>query len=319
MPLRLLCIVFLLLHLPLAAETFPWSGAAPDNLMRESVIPDLVAGEESCEWRPVLTPIAESLVRDCADAQEAVLKLAAELPQATGVYYSQERSKHNMNVLEALAEKKVSCTGQSILLVCALRAVGIPARMVGVLTWNHVRGNHSWAEAWFNGEWHMIEYAEQDFNTPWVMENIGMLDPRELPQRVQALTPSGNEPFLPAYVMERRMLPAVDVSERYARLAQAWYTRSGANPAMQRLLIDITPRGEETLTVSVEAEDGKTISTAPLPTTKDDVRYFARLNLPRSGQHYLRLEKVAERIPLQSTTAPVQILRLKKGENKAES
>ena len=79
----------------------------------------------------------------------------------------------------SLQSGKVSCTGQSILLVCALRSVGIPARMAGVLTWNHVRGNHNWVEAWCDGEWKMLEYNEKDFNTPWVMSAISMLDPRK--------------------------------------------------------------------------------------------------------------------------------------------
>lgn len=57
--------------------------------------------------------------------------------------------------------------------------MGIPARMAGVLTWNHVRGNHNWVEAWCDGEWKMLEYNEKDFNTPWVMSAISMLDPRK--------------------------------------------------------------------------------------------------------------------------------------------
>lgn len=306
----LLRLLPLLCALPLAAAEFPWSTAAPPQLVQESVLPDRVAGEQRCDWRPVLTPIAENVVSDCRNAEEAVLKLAAELPQVTGVHYSTERSKHNMNVLEALEEKKVSCTGQSVLLVCALRAVGIPARMVGVLTWNHVRGNHSWVEAWFEGEWHMIEYAERDFNTPWVMENIGMLDPQELPQRIQALTPAGNEPFLPAYAMEQELLPAVNVSARYAALAQDWYARSGADPQEQRLLVDLTERKEQALPVRVETEAGEAVSDALLPTTQDDVRYFARLTLPREGKYYLHIEGREERLPLHSTPAPVQILRV---------
>lgn len=299
----------LLFALPLAAADFPWKKRVPADLVQEAVQPDRVAGEDSCDWRPVLTPIAEDVVRDCATAKEAVLKLAAELPQVTGVRYSTERRKHNMNALEALEEKKVSCTGQSVLLVCALRAVGIPARMVGLLTWNHVRGNHSWAEAWFDGDWHMIEYAEHDFNTPWVMENIGMLDPKELTQRIQAITPAGKEPFLPSYAMEHKLLPAVNVSERYARLAQDWYAQSGAKPEEQRLLVDLIHRTEEACTVRVENEQGECVSSATLPTTQDDVRYFARLTLPREGQHYLRIGERAERTPLHCTPAPVQILR----------
>ena len=43
-----------------------------------------------------------------------------------------------------------SCTGLAILLVAALRAVGIPARMAGTPAWhgNDDEGNHSWVEVY---------------------------------------------------------------------------------------------------------------------------------------------------------------------------
>lgn len=297
----------------LPAAAFPWSDAAPAELVQESVTPDIVAHETPCDWRPVITPMAEDIVRDCGSAREAVLSLASQLPAVSGVHYSTERRKASMNALEALAEKKVSCTGQSIFLICALRSVGIPARMVGLLTWNHVLGNHTWAEAWFEGEWHMIEYNEHDFNTPWVMENIGMLDPQELTQRIQALTPAGDEPYLTAYVLEKRLLPAVNVSARYAQLAQEWYDRSGSSAAGQRLMVDCEQRADAPIPVRVETEAGECISADTLPTTQDDVRRFARLTLPRDTEtrYFLRIGEEGDRRPLLCTPAPVQILRLK--------
>lgn len=43
-----------------------------------------------------------------------------------------------------------SCTGLAVLFVQALRAAGIPARVVGTPAWNGVRehGNHNWVEVW---------------------------------------------------------------------------------------------------------------------------------------------------------------------------
>jgi transglutaminase-like putative cysteine protease len=43
-----------------------------------------------------------------------------------------------------------SCTGLAILLICALRSVGIPARLVGTPAWhgNVDEGNHSWVEVY---------------------------------------------------------------------------------------------------------------------------------------------------------------------------
>jgi len=52
-----------------------------------------------------------------------------------------------------------SCTGVSILFANALRAVGIPARVVGTPAWNDVEanGNHNWVEVWVDGTWEFIE------------------------------------------------------------------------------------------------------------------------------------------------------------------
>lgn len=310
------CLALLLTLLPVwGAETvpttdFPWAAAAPTALVQASVQSDRVLNEEPCDWRPVLTPLAAELVRDCRSPREAVLTMAAKLPEATGVYYSMERRKPCMNVLESLAEKKVSCTGQTILLVCALRAVGIPARAVGIATWNHVLGNHTWAEAWFDGEWHMIEFNERDFNTPWVMENIGMTDPQVIAQRITAATPQGNIPYITVLLADKQLLPAEDVTERYHALARAWYEQAGLPADRQRLMVELTPRPDTAVTARVTDADGNEISAAPLPTAQDDVRAFARLSLPREGKFFLQIDGSDQQLPLSPTAAPVQILHL---------
>lgn len=306
---RLITALFLLTA-PLLAKEFPWVSNVPQDLVTHFVQPDTVLDEIPCDWRPVLTPLVKPLVSDCRDAREATLRLASTLRQATGVYYSTERSKHNMNVLEALAEKKVSCTGQSILLICALRSVGIPARAVGVATWNHIEGNHTWAEAWFDGGWHMIEYNEKDFNTSWVMENIGMLNPLHPWQRVRAASPRGNDNWtIPGH--DKPEPPrAKDVTERYLKLAHKWYAGNGLNAETQRLLIDCTPRLPLPPVVELVNEENKVLGSVRLPASTDDMRYLSRLSLPREGRHYLRLQGRSERMHIPATPAPVQILRL---------
>ena len=298
-----------LLILPLWGADFPWSDQAPADIAAASLHQDTVLDEIPCDWRPQLTPIVEPLVRDCTTAREAVLRIAAELSRVTGVHYSTERRKHNMNALEALAEKKVSCTGQSILLVCALRSVGIPARAVGVFTWNHIRGNHTWAEAWFDGAWHMIEFNERDFNTPWVLDNIGMLDSTHPAQRIKAATPHGNAHWAPPSPLFTP-LPAEDVTERYRDLALRWYQKNGQDANSQRLMLDIRPRTSASLIVELLDAAGKTIDSARLPTTSDDVRYMARLSLPRQGQFSLRIKGYTRRFPVRASDSAVQMLQI---------
>lgn len=308
-----LAVVLLFLFSPVLARDFPWSNGVPASIREASVLPDRVLDEAPCNWRPVLTPIVRPMVSQCTTAAEAVRRLASGLSSRTGVHYSTARRKHNMNALEALEEKKVSCTGQSILLVCALRAVDIPARAVGVLTWNHIEGNHTWVEAWFDGQWHMIEFNEQDFNTPWVMENIGMLDTRHPLQRIRAATPTGSTSWVPdsnIRIFNNMMIPAEDVTDRYLELARRWYERSGVPADTQRLLIDARPRRLSPPQVELANEQGKVIGSATLPSTRDDMRYFARLSLPRQGSYTLRVQGESETLRIQATHAPVRILRL---------
>lgn len=310
---RALAVMFLMFA-PLQASEYPWSSTVPAELAAAAIAPDTVVDEIPCDWRPTLTPLISPLVQDCTTAREAVLAVSTGLGKATGAYYSRERSKHNMNVLETLREKKISCTGQSILLVCALRSVGIPARAVGVHTWNHIEGNHTWAEAWFDGEWHMIEMGERDFNTPWVMEYIGMLNPRHPFQRILAASPSGQTTWWPKYVAKTGNLTnfaADDVTQRYMQLARRWYATAGIPENTQRILIDLQPRPEIAQVVEIVNENGEVISSGELPTSRHDMRYMTRLNMPRSGNHYLRLAGSAERTPIRQTAAPVQILRVK--------
>lgn len=305
-------VLFLMLT-PLQAGEYPWSDAVPAEIAAASIIPDTVLDEIPCDWRPELTPLIKPLIKGCTTAREAVLAISTGLGNATGAYYSRERSKHNMNVLETLREKKISCTGQSILLVCALRSVGIPARAVGVHTWNHIEGNHTWAEAWFDGTWHMIEMGERDFNTPWVMEYIGMLNPRHPFQRILAASPSGKSTWWPKKLADSGNLTnfaAEDVTERYMQLARRWYATAGIPENTQRILIDLQPRPEIAPAVEIINENGEVISSGQLPTSRHDMRYMTRLTMPRTGNHYLRLTGSAERMPIRQTAAPAQILRV---------
>ena len=54
------------------------------------------------------------------------------------------------------------CGEESTLLVCALRAVGIPARQVYVPFWAHCDDNHAWVEFWADGAWHHMGACEPE-------------------------------------------------------------------------------------------------------------------------------------------------------------
>jgi hypothetical protein len=156
----------------------------------------------------------------------------------------------------------------------------------------------------------MIEFNEKDFNTGWVMENIGMLDASNIWQRIVAQNPKGDMIF-PVGDMLRNNIAAEDVTERYTQLATQWYSKNGLPADRQRLLLDLHPRTEEQQIVKLVDESGTILEEQPLPTTRDDVRKFATFSLPRTGLHYL-IFPGNQAFPIQATEAPVNVLRLKR-------
>ena len=286
-----------------------WQQEIPDDVRRHYLESDRVLSEDACDWRKPVSEIFTPAVKNCRSAREAVLHIAANMTALTGTYYSAERRRQDMNALEALAEKKISCTGQTILMVCAFRSVGIPARAVGVPTWNHIRGNHTWPEVWLDGEWQMIEFNEKDFNTGWVMENIGMLEPKHPWQRIVAQHPEGDRKF-PVGTKKQAAPRAIDVTPRYRQLAAVWYEKNGLPADRQRLMLDLHPRNDSPQLVKLVTQEGNVLETQPLPTTRDDMRKFATFSLPRAGQHFLVFPDKTV-YPVKANVAPVQILRLR--------
>lgn len=280
----------------------------PDDIRKLYVESNTVISEAPCNWRDTVEKIFRPAVEHCNSPREAVLYIAANMTNLTGVYYSIERRRADMNALEALEEKKVSCSGQTILMVCAYRSLGIPARAVGIPTWNHIRGNHSWPEVWLNGEWHMIEFNEKDFNTGWVMENIGMLNPDDPMQKILAVHPAGQYSF-PIY--HKHKIPCIDVTERYRKLSADWYAKYGPPADQQRLMVELVPRPEkDILYVELLNENGSVLGTMPLPIKTDDVRKFATFSMPRAGKHFLRLKGTKGTLEIPSTPDAVQVLRI---------
>lgn len=70
-----------------------------------------------------------------------------------------------------------SCTGLSILLVQALRAAGVPARVAGTAAWNGKisKGNHNWVEVWTE-DGGRTSQAERSFANECDFENDSCCD-----------------------------------------------------------------------------------------------------------------------------------------------
>ncbi len=131
-----------------ARAEFPWAKAVPDDIFFNNVLPYANVDESRDPWRKELYDLAKPLVKDCKTATETVMKLNAELFPKLKVGYSTQRKLPNQSPKESIEQGKASCTGLSILLSDACRAVGVPTRVVGIPNWSNKRGNHTWLEIW---------------------------------------------------------------------------------------------------------------------------------------------------------------------------
>ncbi|HAS82289.1 MAG TPA: hypothetical protein DCS43_06350 [Verrucomicrobia bacterium] len=151
----------------LARDTFPWAKEIPDAIFLNEVLPYANLDERRDAWRKSFFERFSKTVDGCQTAGEAAIKLNTSIYDELNVHYSRERSKACMSPLESMEERKASCSGLSILLVSACRAVGIPARVVGTPVWVEGGGNHTWVEIW-DGGWHSIGAAESKaLNRTW--------------------------------------------------------------------------------------------------------------------------------------------------------
>jgi len=142
-----------------ARGKFAWAKDVPDEIFLNYVLPYACLNERRDAWRKQFFERFSAMVADCKTAGEAAIKLNKGIYDELKVHYSKERPKADQSPLESIEAGKASCTGLSILLVDACRAVGVPARVVGTPLWVGTGGNHTWVEVWDDG-WHSIGASE---------------------------------------------------------------------------------------------------------------------------------------------------------------
>jgi len=162
-------------RLALDARTrFPWAKDVPEDIFLNDVAPYAALDEKRDEWRQRMLDVATPLLKDCHTASDAAQALNRDLFKKLGVRYSTDRKRANQSPAESIASGKATCTGLSILLVDACRAVGIPARIAGVEQWNDKPGNHTWVEIWDHG-WRFTgaaEYSPSGLDHSWFADDI---------------------------------------------------------------------------------------------------------------------------------------------------
>lgn len=228
----------------------PWE--IPDEIFRNYVLPQTSIGEAEDDWRPLFREKFLPLVRGCRTPTEAAEKLNREMWDMIGVHYSPERDKPDQSPFHSMRIGKASCTGLSILLIDACRAVGVPARFVGC-NWKNKPGNHSWVEIWDDGEWkHLGAGDGGNAGSAWFDADAAHADPDDPHFAIYAacadatgLTfpfawlPAGTSSDIPAInVTERYLPPAGTADDGNVRVSLDLRSRDGVRIAREIVLLD---------------------------------------------------------------------------------
>ncbi|MEM9659225.1 MAG: transglutaminase-like domain-containing protein, partial [Planctomycetota bacterium] len=153
---------YLLENVELAYQAWreaPWHEQVSESLFLNNILPYASINERRDNWRPSFFKEFAPLVKDAESPGEAAAILNNNVFKMLNVKYSTKRRKADQSPLESIESGLASCTGLSVLLIDACRAVGVPARFVGTPLWSDRSGNHSWVEVWDDG-WRFTGAAE---------------------------------------------------------------------------------------------------------------------------------------------------------------
>lgn len=254
-----LSVAFLTENLNLAFQArreFPWAAQVPEDIFLNDVLPYAVFDESRDPWRAELLATSRELVKEARTAAEAAQALNRQLFKVINVHYNTGRKRPNQSLKESQALGMATCTGLSIILVEACRAVGVPARAVGTPLWSNLRGNHTWVEIW-DGDWHFTgadEYDARGLDRGWFVGDAAKAQ-ADVPRHAIYATSWKQAGLSFPMVWSRRddSVAAVNITARYATPAAAatvlarlgvrlWDRRGGNRLAAKVCVIDGTQR-----------------------------------------------------------------------------
>jgi hypothetical protein len=206
-----------------ARQRFPWAKALPERVFFNDVLPYASLDEGRELWRAPFYKMAAEIVSHCQTATEAAQALNREFFNRINVHYNVHRRRNNQGPLESMDQGKATCTGLSIILVDACRAVGVPARIAGVPQWADKEGNHTWVEVW-DGDWFFTgadEYNKDGLNRAWFNHDAANTARSANPlNQIYASSWRRTGQYFPlAWNVESREVHGINVSARYAALS----------------------------------------------------------------------------------------------------
>jgi len=198
-----------------------WADKIPQEIVFDALLPYANINERRDAWRKEFFEKFRPLVQDAKSPADAAARLNQQVFPMVNVKYSTQRKKADQSPLESMESGLASCTGLSVLLVDACRAVGIPARIVGTPLWSDNSGNHTWVEIWDNG-WHFTGACEPTGNVldqGWFIDRASKAVRDERRHAIYAVTFRKNGQTFPmVWARDNTDVFAVNVTDRYTAL-----------------------------------------------------------------------------------------------------
>ena len=262
----------------------PWKESIQEEMFFNYILPYANVSEKREAWRNDFRKRFLPLVENAKTPGEAAVILNQKVFGMVNVKYSRERRRADQGPFESMETGTASCTGLSILLIDACRAVGVPARFVGVPRWSDNSGNHSWVEVW-DGEWKFTGAAEpsgDELNKGWFtgrasgakrdqpMYAIYAVSYRKTPLKFPLVWKRNFDPVWSVNVTDRYTEAQTELAEGHI-LARFQVVRNHERDRVAAQLVIRTPEGDTVFegTTKDESFDGNDHVSVELPEYSD--------------------------------------------------
>lgn len=202
-----------------ARQRFSFAREVPHEIFLNDVLPYASINERRDNWRYQFLERFGSIVQETSSISEAAALLNQKIFPELQVRYSTKRRRADQSPLESMKSGLASCTGLSVLLIDACRAVGIPARFVGTPLWSDQSGNHSWVEIW-DQTWHFTGAAEPrglELDKAWFLGRASAARRDHPLHAIYAVSFRKTPQTFPmVWARQDQSVSAVNVTDRYA-------------------------------------------------------------------------------------------------------
>lgn len=206
-----------------ARETFSWAKKVPEDVFFNDVLPYASLNEPRDDWREDFFNRFSQHVKGAKTQREALELVNKHIVKEVKVEYNTKRKRADQSPYESMEQGMASCTGLSILLTDAFRAVGIPSRVVGIPMWTTKKGNHNWVEVWTEEDqrWHFTEYYmdKKGLDHGWLLADAAQGNADSFYHSIYASSWKSEKAYFPlVWNMKNKEVPAVNVTKRYIEL-----------------------------------------------------------------------------------------------------